>query len=87
MNLLMTTVQSANGILWQTHIYFSQLITGQAQSTDCANVCLNLQTENCQIFVFEDEICYIGQSDISNGTVAQSYGSVAIYTLNGMCKY
>ena len=85
MNALMTTVQSVNGILWQSGIYLSQLITGQAQPADCANVCLNLQAGICQFFVYKDGMCYLGRSDITNGTVAQYNTSVPIYTLNGMC--
>jgi hypothetical protein len=83
----MTTIQSLNGIVWQSSIYFSQLLTGPAQTADCANVCLNMETGICQYFVFKNGICYLGRSDITNGTVALSNSSVTIYTLNGALKF
>ncbi len=86
MNALFTTFQSVNGIFWQPGIYFSQLITGHAQPTDCANVCLNIQTGICQFFVFSNGMCYLGRSDITNGTLSQLNSSVIIYSLNGICE-
>ncbi len=45
------------------------------------NECLNIDSNFCYIFVFENGICYLGRKDFSNGTVAEIYPSVTVNTV------
>jgi hypothetical protein len=67
---------------WKTNIYRSQNIGGYpADLMDCMNECLNIDSNFCYIFVFENGICYLGRKDFSNGTVAEIYPSVTVNTV------
>ena len=64
---------------WKTYIYRSQMIGGYpADSIDCMNQCLNIDSNFCYVFVFEKGICYLGRKDFSNGTVAANYSSITM---------
>ena len=84
MATLIESVETFEGIQWQRNIYFSRSIDGPAQPLDCMNECINVQAGVCQLFAFENGICYLGREDITNGTVAVNLPHVTVYALTGI---
>jgi hypothetical protein len=78
---LITPVQTFDGILWDKNIYFSRFILGPAQVLDCMNECVNVQPSVCQMFAFENGICYLGRSDITNGSVVNKPSNATVYSV------
>jgi len=67
---------------WKANIYRSRFIGGYpANALDCLNECMNVDIDFCNVFVFEKGICYLGQKDLSNGTVAATFTSVTVYAI------
>jgi hypothetical protein len=80
METLITIIQTSGKILWDKNIYFSRYIDGPAQALDCMNDCINVQPGVCQMFAFENGICYLGHSNITNGTNANILLNATIYS-------
>ena len=78
---LTTPVRTFDWIFWDKNVYYSWYIDRPAQVLDCMNECVNVQRGVCQMFVFENGICYLGRKDFSNGTVAEIYPSVTVNTV------
>ncbi len=84
MSTLITPVQTFDEILWNKNIYYSFYIVGRAQLLDCMNECVNIQSGICQMFAFENGICYLGDSHITNGTVANKPSNATVYSVTGI---
>ena len=54
-----------------------------ADPLDCMNECLNIQTGSCQLFVFQTGICYLGHTNVTNGTVPGKLPNATVYFLKG----
>jgi hypothetical protein len=80
-----TPVQTFGAILWDKSIYFSRYIDEPAQVIDCMNECLNVQPGVCQMFSFVNGICYLGRSDVTNGTMANILSNAIVYSVT--CEY
>ena len=50
---------------------------------DCVHECFNVDINNCQLFVYENNFCYLGRMDLTNGTVAETYLSSTMYYKKG----
>ena len=76
------SVKTFAGIFWEKNIYFSRNITGPSNSLDCLNECLNVQVGICQMFAFQNGICYLGRADKTDGTVAEQLTNVIVYSVS-----
>ena len=47
------------------------------------NECANARFKVCHMFAFVSGVCYLGRTDVSNGTVANKPSNVTIYSING----
>jgi hypothetical protein len=85
---MVTTVKEFHtfeGVFWERNIYSSRPIETPAHQTlDCFNECVNAQAGICHFFVLENAICYLGRTDITNGTVAEQNSNVTVYTVTGI---
>ncbi len=69
------------GLQWQKNIYYTILLDDPVTDLDCMNQCLNVQSSFCQFFILQDNNCYFGRTDITNGTMALTNSTVTVYTL------
>ena len=84
MNTLMSKVRPVSGIIWQLNIYASRFIPGPSDQLDCMNKCLNVESGSfCQLFVFQNGICHLGRSDVTNGAVSLNSSTEFVYVLKG----
>ena len=84
MENLITSIQTFDGILWDKNIYFSRFLDGTAQVLDCMNECVYVQPGVCQMFAFENGICYLGRSDVTNGTVGNKPSNATVYSVTSI---
>ena len=82
-----SSVKTFPGVFWEKNIYFSRNITGPSDPLDCLNECINIQVGVCQVFAFENGICYLGRADITNGTVAEQLTDVTVYSLSSKLNF
>ena len=54
---------------------------------DCLNECLNVQVGICQMFAFQNGICYLGRADKTDGTVAEKFTNVIVYSVSSKFKF
>ena len=54
-----------------------------ADILDCVNECANARFKVCHMFAFVSGVCYLGRTDVSNGTVVNKPSNVTIYSING----
>ncbi len=86
---LTTPVRTFDWIFWDKNVYYSRYIVRPTQHLDCMNECVNVQRGVCQMFVFENGICYLARSDITNGTVSNKPSNATVYSVTSMyikCK-
>ena len=77
-----SSVKTFAGVFWEKNIYFSRNITGPSNSLDCLNECINVQVGVCQLFAFENGICYLGRADKTDGTVAEQLTNVIVFSVS-----
>ena len=75
---------STIGLQWQKNIYSTVLLDDPATNLDCMNQCLNVQSTVCQFFILQNNNCYMGRTDVTNGTISPTNSTVTVYTLK--CK-
>ena len=82
MNTFFDKTSNVGTTTWKTNIYRSRNIGGfPADAIDCLNECMNIDYLVCNVFVFENGICYLGRRELSSGTVTATFTSVTLYTL------
>ena len=77
-----SAVKTFAGVFWEKNIYFSRSISGPADTLDCLNECINVQVGVCQMFVFQNGICYLGRADKADGAVAEQLTNVTVYSVS-----
>ena len=80
MSTFFTELMSYNGMLLHTNIYMTADLPEPVTILDCVNECFNVQSLNCELFVFQNDTCYLGRAGVSNGTSPFSNDSIPIYT-------
>ena len=81
MSTFFIQTSSYNGLQWQKNIYSTIVLDDPVTNLDCMNQCLNVQSTICQFFILQNNNCYMGRTDITNGTMAQTNTTVTVYTL------
>ena len=75
-------------IVWQTHIYRTKELEDIDTVLDCSFLCKNVErNNNCALFVFVNQICYLGKSDHTDGNVEENLENITIYITEGNIPY
>ena len=73
-----------NKNVWQKHIYRSKELEDIDTVLDCSFLCKNVERKNnCDLFAFEDQICYLGKSSFADGNVELDLIDITIYLTEG----
>ena len=73
-----------NKSVWQKYIYQSKELEDIDTVLDCSFLCKNVERKNnCDLFAFEDQICYLGKSSFAEGTVELDLMDITIYLTEG----
>lgn len=57
--------------IWQQYIYGSKTMDAEHDHVDCSFICTNVEAPNCDLFAFNDQVCYLGKSTQSNGEMIE----------------
>ena len=83
MDTIILDIEIPAGFFWEKNIYLTQEMTTPADIKDCLNYCVNIDTENCDFFVFENGFCYMGNSNFTKGTLAAKLTNITVYANTG----
>ena len=73
----------ADDTIWSKHIYSFEEFEVPMNILDCTFHCLNVQKPNgCQLFAFENMICYFGKSSHTSGNLEISLTNATVYMNN-----
>ena len=77
-----------NKSVWQKYIYQSKELEDIDTVLDCSFLCKNVERKNnCDLFAFEDQICYLGKSSFADGNVQLDLIDITIYLTEGNIVY
>ena len=70
--------------VWQKYIYQSKELEDIDTVLDCSFLCKNVERKNnCDLFAFENQICYLGKSSFADGSVELDLINITIYLTEG----
>ena len=77
-----------NKSVWQKYIYQSKELEDIDTVLDCSFLCKNVEKKNnCDLFAFEDQICYLGKSSFADGNVELDMIDITIHFTEGKVMY
>ena len=65
----MTRLNPVYGIGWQKKVYTIKTLERYSTEFDCVNACLNLERYKCNLFVMDQEKCFLDIMDMINGSI------------------